>query len=288
MVQLVDGDIKTREVLHWKGVHVLHFFLSSCSQKLRIFLNLKGIEWESHVVDLVTNENLSEWFLGINPRGLVPVLVHDGVVHIESNDIITYLEKKFPQPRMIPAGSENEMASLLKHEDDLHLDLRALSFRFVFAPPAPPKSTEDLKKYVTTGSGTVQGKKDDAAIAQQMDFWKRFADEGITDKAARASALKFRRAFDEFEQRLAKHPYLLGDMPTVLDIAWFIYVNRLSLAAYPITRLHPRISDWFAKLLTRSEFSKEIQLPALVKERFDATRREHAQAGKSLELVAGF
>jgi glutathione S-transferase len=286
MVQLVDGDIKTREVLHWKGVHVLHFFLSSCSQKLRIFLNLKGVEWESHVVDLSANENLSEWFLGINPRGLVPVLVHDGDVHIESNDIITYLEKKFSQPKMIPAGSENEMAALLSHEDDLHLDLRTLSFRFVFAPPAPPKSTEDLKKYASNGSGTVQGKKDDAAIAQQMDFWKRFADEGITDQAARASALKFRRAFDELEQRLAKHPYLLGETPTVLDIAWFIYVNRLSLAAYPIARLHPRVGDWFAKLLTRPEFSREIQLPPPVKERFDATRREHAQAGKSLESIA--
>ena len=41
MVQLLDSDIKTREVLGWKGVHVLHFMGSSCSQKLRIFLNLK-------------------------------------------------------------------------------------------------------------------------------------------------------------------------------------------------------------------------------------------------------
>ena len=49
MVQLVDSDIKTREVLDWKGVHVLHFSGSSCSQKLRIFLNLKGIPWESHL-----------------------------------------------------------------------------------------------------------------------------------------------------------------------------------------------------------------------------------------------
>ena len=49
MVQLVDSDIKTREVLGWKGVHVLHFAGSSCSQKLRIFLNLKGIPWESHL-----------------------------------------------------------------------------------------------------------------------------------------------------------------------------------------------------------------------------------------------
>ena len=98
MVQLVDGDIKTREVLDWKGVHVLHFMGSSCSQKLRIFLNLKGIEWQSHIVDLFTNENFRPWFLGINPRGLVPVLVHDGAVHIESNDIIAYLERAFPTP----------------------------------------------------------------------------------------------------------------------------------------------------------------------------------------------
>ena len=38
---------------------------------------------------------MQPWFLGINPRGLVPVLVHDGAVHIESNDIIQYLDKKY-------------------------------------------------------------------------------------------------------------------------------------------------------------------------------------------------
>ncbi len=99
MVQLVDSDIKTREVLGWKGVHVLHFAGSSCSQKLRIFLNLKGIPWESHPIDLPGNENFRPWFLGINPRGLVPVLVHDGAVHIESNDIIQYLEKTVSERR---------------------------------------------------------------------------------------------------------------------------------------------------------------------------------------------
>ena len=147
MVQLADGDIRTREVLGWKGVHVLHFMGSSCSQKLRIFLNLKGIPWQSHPIDLPGNENFQPWFLGINPRGLVPVLVDDGAVHIESNDIIQYLEKKFPTPKLIPAGHENEVAALLKHEDDLHLDLRTLSFRFVFAPPGPPKPAAALESY---------------------------------------------------------------------------------------------------------------------------------------------
>jgi len=120
MVQLVESDIKTREVLDWKGVHVLHFMGSSCSQKLRVFLNLKGIPWESHHVDLMANENFRPWFLGINPRGLVPVLVHDGAVHIESNDIITYLEKTFPQPRLIPEGHETEGSRAAMFADSLH------------------------------------------------------------------------------------------------------------------------------------------------------------------------
>jgi hypothetical protein len=61
MVQLLDSDIKTREVLGWKGVNVLHHPMSSCSQKLRIFLNIKRIKWTSHVVDLFTNENFGEY-----------------------------------------------------------------------------------------------------------------------------------------------------------------------------------------------------------------------------------
>jgi hypothetical protein len=59
VVQLLDGDVRTREVLGWRGLHVIHTYLSSCSQKLCIFLNLKGIEWESRLVDLMAGENLA-------------------------------------------------------------------------------------------------------------------------------------------------------------------------------------------------------------------------------------
>ncbi len=285
MVQLVDSDIRTREVLGWKGVHVLYFMGSSCSQKLRIFLNLKGIKWESHLVDLFTNENFTPWFLGINPRGLVPVLVHDGALHIESNDIIQYLEKAFPIPKLIPSGHENEVAALLKHEDDLHLDLRTLSFRFVFAPPGPPKPAESLKSYAANGSGTVKGNKDhDRDI--QIEFWERAAREGFTDERSRASAEKFRAEFDALDKRLAQHPYLMGDTLSVLDIAWFIYAHRLSLAGYPFARLHPRLSAWIEKLRARPDFSKEIAMPPESVTRLEATHRSQQQAGKTLEMVA--
>ena len=210
----------------------------------------------------------------------------DGAVHIESNDIITYLEAKFPEPRLIPSAYENEVAKLLRHEDDLHVDIRTLSFRFVFAPAKPRKSVEDLQQYRTLGSGTVGGARD-AEIDHQIDFWSRYAVHGITDEQARASAAKFRSEFDALDRKLATQPYLLGERITVLDIAWFIYVDRLTLAAYPFKRLHPRVSEWFAGLLQRPEFAKEVALPQPVGDQFAATRRAHAEAGKSLEMVAG-
>jgi glutathione S-transferase len=260
---------------------------SSCSQKLRVFLNLKGIAWESHHIDLPANENFQPWFLGINPRGLVPVLVHDGTVHIESNDIITYLEKTFPTPKLIPAGHENEVAALLKHEDDLHFDLRTLSFRFVFAPPGPPKPPEALQSYAAHGSGTVQGLVDRDKQAQ-IEYWERAGREGFTDEQARASAWKFRTEFEALDRQLARQPYLMGEALSVLDIAWLIYAHRLSLAGYPFQRLHPHVFAWKERLAARPEFAKEIELLRHSREHLDAIRREQEKTGKTFEAVAGF
>ena len=160
MVQLLEADIRTRDVLGWKGVHLFHFHSSSCSQKTRIVLNLKGVDWQAHPIDLPAGENLSERFLGINPRGLVPTLVIDGEIHIESNDIVSLIDRRFPEPRLIPEGREAEMAELLRHEDDLHHDLRTITFRYTQPRPRAPKSAEALADYRARGSGTVRGNRD--------------------------------------------------------------------------------------------------------------------------------
>ena len=82
MVKLVDEDIKTREVLDWKGLHVCHMALSSCSQKLRIFLALKGLKWESHEVNLMASENLSEWFRDLDSKETEKVVEACGVIEL--------------------------------------------------------------------------------------------------------------------------------------------------------------------------------------------------------------
>ena len=286
MVQLLETDIRTRDVLGWKGVHLFHFHGSSCSQKTRIVLNLKGVEWEAHPIDLPKGENLSARFLGINPRGLVPTLVVDGEVHIESNDIVTLLDRRFPAPRLIPEGREADMAGLLRHEDDLHHDLRTISFRFTQPRPRAPKSAKALADYRAGGSGTVLGDRDPDKAAE-IAYWERIARDGITDEAIRASAARFRRSFEELDRRLGAAPYILGAQMTMADIAWFIYVNRLDLCGYPVERLHPDLFAWFRPLRERPEFAREVAVPPAIRTAIDENHRRQRAAGKTLIDVAG-
>jgi glutathione S-transferase len=286
MVRIVESEIRTREVLGWEGLHVFHHPISSCSQKLRIFLDIKGLKWESHVVDLAANANMEEWYLGINPRGLVPALVHDGEVHIESNDILKHLEMAFPEPCLIPGRESAEIDELLHHEDDLHLDLRSLSFRFVFNPVSTPKTPEVLERYARSGAWVLNGKRD-RGKEDEMRFWLDYARNGVTDQEVRTAATRFRAAFDGLERRLASQQHLMGDALTVLDIAWFIYVNRLSVAGYPVALLHPRLHAWFRALQARPEFAAEVALPPGLARHVEHTRRLNAANSSTLADVAG-
>ncbi|MEK9986082.1 MAG: glutathione S-transferase N-terminal domain-containing protein [Opitutae bacterium] len=93
-----DADVKTREVTLWHGLHLFHFVMSSCSQKVRIVFRELDLPFTPHPINLMKDEQRSNWYLGVNPKGEVPVLVHNGVVHTESNDIIQYIDENFASP----------------------------------------------------------------------------------------------------------------------------------------------------------------------------------------------
>jgi glutathione S-transferase len=284
MVQLADSDILTREVLDWRGLHLLHWRTSTCSQKLRIILNLKGVAWTSHLIDLTKNENLSAHFLGINPRGLVPVLIDDGAVHIESNDILRLIEGRYPNPPLLPADLGQDIEAMLDFENDIHLDLRALSFRFLFMPAAPPKSEHDLQNYRERGSGTVEGVADHEK-QHELDWWARFNREGISTPVAIEAARRFRNAFSDLDKTLSRSANLLSETVSALDIAWIVYVQRLTLIGYPVERMHPHLFAWFERHMQQDLIAKELVVPA---ERLAAIQAaQHAQRleGKAFEDI---
>jgi glutathione S-transferase len=287
MVQLIDSDIRTREVLDWQGLHIFHGRMSSCSQKLRIFLNLKDIDWQGHELNLAENETYTDWFLGINPRGLVPVVVWDGAVYIESNDILALLEVKFPDPCLIPADQSEQVAALLRQEDDLHLNLRTLSFRFVLGRTGSNKTPALLERY-RAFEGTVRGMPDLQNRAYESEFYERLAAEGLGDEAVRSAAAKFRTAFEDLEQRLSISPYFLGEQISVMDIAWFVYASRLHLGGYPFARLHPRVHRWREALAKDKRFAHEVMPPPPLLETITQNHEDWTRSGAMLADVVGF
>ena len=258
MVQIPSEQIKTKEILDWQGIHLIHFSGSSCSQKLRIYLNYKKIKWQSHSVNIATGQNYSNWFLGINPRGLLPVLVDDGRVIIESNDIIQYLENKFPQPTLISEDQQSSMSDSLRNEDDLHIDIRNVAYKYMFGGLGA-KKPENLEKFEN-----YKADADDITLKhkqEEVDFYKNFKKNGITDEAIKKSLINFEKHYKIFDQQLQNQKFLLGDHLSVLDIAWFIYTYRLTISEFPFKQKYPNVHKWYNLLYVRNEFYKEVKPP---------------------------
>mmetsp|Transcript_41227 Transcript_41227/g.54241 ORF Transcript_41227/g.54241 Transcript_41227/m.54241 type:complete len:296 (+) Transcript_41227:43-930(+) len=263
MVRVDPKFVTSKEVLGWKGIHLFHFWFSSCSQKVRLFLRLKSIPWTSHVINLRNQENHNEWYLGINPRGLVPCLVDDGDVHIESNDIMQYLENKFPDPPLLPMDDfeRDLMMNQLKEEDNLHMELRALTFAFL-----APKKMNSLLKFTN-----YKNKIHPSPIANQrskdVKFYEDYINKGITPEQIVSAYNAWREKFSELNGKLNDNSpsnYMAGSKLSLLDIAWFVNVDRLQKCGYPVSH-HPRLLEWYNGLLSSHEgFKEETQLPRML------------------------
>ena len=81
------------------------YWRSSCSYRVRIALELKGLAYETRAVHLVRDggEQRGEDYRTLNPMGQVPCLVHEGVSLSQSMAIIEYLETRWPQPALFPS-----------------------------------------------------------------------------------------------------------------------------------------------------------------------------------------
>ena len=81
------------------------YWRSSAAYRVRIALNLKGVDYESRPVDLREDEQKSAEYRALNPQGLVPMLEIDGHRLTQSLAIINYLDLRYPNQPLLPASA---------------------------------------------------------------------------------------------------------------------------------------------------------------------------------------
>ena len=159
---------------------VLHdYFRSSASFRVRIALNLKGLAFERVEISLIAGEQKSDEYLAQNAQGFVPMLVADGETIIQSLAIIDWLDRAFPEPRLIP--------------DEAMPRAVALAQAHVVASDIHPLNNLRVLKYL---------KRDLGLNEQTKDRWYRhWIAEG----------------FDALEAMAGEGRYLGGDAPGIAD-----------------------------------------------------------------------
>ena len=198
------------------------FFRSSAAFRVRIALNLKGLAYEPAFVHLRKAEQRSPEYLKLNPEGLVPMLVTDGLALSQSLAIIEYLDETHPAPSFLPKTPAARA--------------RVRSLAQVVACDIHPINNARVLKYLTDELGIGE--------AQLADWYRHWIDLGLDSLEARLGR----------ERETAK--FCHGGTPGLADICLVPQLfNAMRFDKDPLTR-RPVLKRIFEACMSLEAFDR--------------------------------
>ncbi|KAF7266828.1 hypothetical protein GWI33_019856 [Rhynchophorus ferrugineus] len=257
------------------------------SQKVVMALHEKNLPFESHLIDLTSNEQYKPWFLQINPKGEVPVLQDSGKIIPDSSRIIDYLDDNFSNgntPRLIPMDQGVQIKQKVVHFRNLietlngnvltvgtllHPEVVTGSRKIPFIGPvckqlvnAENNSAENLRKYAELNpeSKTI-------LLEKAMNQEKKH--ERLLDKEEFLKILQETdNVLDEVEKELTQHTeekknwWLCTDKFTVADISLTILLVRLNQIGmgerFWANGKRPHLEEYFTRVQERESYQQTI------------------------------
>ena len=227
------------------------FHNSICTQNVFITLAEKDLPYDEHLINLFAAEQFDPAYLKLNPKGVVPTLVHDGRAIPESSLICEYIDEMWPD-----AGSGGPLIP-----DDPFLKSRMRQFSKL-VDEAIFEATRELS------FSAMFREKMKAMPAEQRE--RRFANVGDPNKRARFMSTyelgvdspyvfqaigNWEKAFKALDASLTEFggPWLLGDMFTLADVNMIPYLWRIEYLNLIDIWLddRPEVAEWWERAKAR-------------------------------------
>ena len=228
-------------------LELYHFDRSTCSQKVRICLAEKGLDWVNRHVSLPNGEQVMPAYLALNPNGVVPTLVHDGTPIIESTVICEYLDELHPhEPLLSPAGvlPRAHMRGWLRYIDEVpSMAIRVPTFQKIHLPRFQKMTEEEFDALVERSP-------------LRKPFLRRMGRTGFSADDCDIAIEQLDQSLGRMEQALGEGSWLIDDHYSIADICVAPLLQRMEDLgmAEMWTASRPRVCDWYERIRARSAY----------------------------------
>ena len=226
-------------------LELYHHGTAVCPQRARLALTEKGLEWTGHIIDIRMGEQLTPQYLKLNPKGVVPTLVHDGNVIVETTVILYYLDDAFPAPPLQPASPLGRARARLwtkRVDEELHPNCGILSWSTYIRRQMLSRPPADLEEHYRK-----------IPVAAWRDLQRQCFEKGTRAPVFRAAVETYDKVLGVMEEALADGPWLAGADYSLADAAVTPYVLRLDMLgmAGMWEGSRPRVGDWYGRIRER-------------------------------------
>jgi glutathione S-transferase len=223
---------------------------SVCAQKVRIALNEKRQGVTEHLLTLQGDQN-DPAYMKLNPNGVVPTLVHDGKVIIESSLILYYIDEAFPDPPLMPKtpAARHRVRLYNKLIDEyMHNACTIMTFATAFRPRFLKMTREQWLAEINK-----------APLKRRAEYKRSVIEHGLDSEFVIDALGQHRKMISWMADDLQRGPYLAGDTFSNADCAVIPYILRLELLKLgAMCQEEPGIVDWWNRVRARDSVKSAI------------------------------
>jgi glutathione S-transferase len=240
---------------------------STCSQRVRFVLNVKGLPFAEHKLDLLAGDQLKPAYLALNPNGVVPTLDHDGSVVTDSSVIIEYLDEVAPEAaRLTPREPVKRaaMRSLMRFIDEMPAAaVRVPTFNLAFLPRFAAMSEAEFVAFAESKP-------------LRKEFMLAMGRTGFPQKEMDGAMGRLRRSYERMDDSIKDSggPWLCGKDITLADISVMPAIVRMA----DLNRAGdwadlPRVARWYELIRAQPAFKPTYYPGSLLTEQFPHLRK---------------